>query len=72
MQLGQIMNNKLQKGQNPEAASEMPGAGAGSRARSLHPAPARGWAGPQGPLQPNSPAHPTLTPFREPARPLRE
>ena len=33
------MNNKIQKGQNPEAASEMLGAEAGSRARSLHPAP---------------------------------
>lgn len=56
----------------PAATSEMPAAEAGSHAWSLHPVPARGWAGHQAPLQPNSPIYPTLTPFRESAHLLRE
>ena len=43
-QLGQIMNNKIQKGQKPIVTSEVPGAKAGSCTWSLHTAPPRGWA----------------------------
>ena len=44
VQLGQSMNNKIQKGQNSSATSEVLGAKAGFHAWPLHTAPPRGWA----------------------------
>ena len=59
------MNNKIQKGQNPTATSQEPGAG--YWAWSLHTAPPRrrGCRPPKLPLLwPNPPGAPTLTPFK--------
>ena len=44
VQLGQITNDKIQKGHKPTATSEVPGAKAGYCARSLHTARPRRWA----------------------------
>ena len=63
--------NKIQKGQNPAATSQVPGAKAGYRAWSLHTAPPRGWADHlihSGPTHRSAPA-PALTPFKGPALP---
>ena len=64
------MNNKIQKGHNPTATSVVPGAKAGYYALSLHTAPPSGWADhlshPYGLIHQSLP---TLTTFKEPARP---
>ena len=64
-QSAQIINEKMQKGQNLAATSEGQGAIAGSCPWSLHTAPPRGWA--DDPSRPSDPT--TLTAFKGPACP---
>ena len=62
--------NKIEKGHKPTVISEGPGAKAGSPTRSLHTASPRQWT--HHLSTPSSPTHwsaPTLTSFKEPARP---
>ena len=70
MQLGQIMDNKIQKDQNPTATSEEPGAKVGcweQKQGTVHaPWTQHHLSHPSGPTP--GPA-PTLTPYKEPARP---
>ena len=60
-QLGQIMNNKIQKSQNPTAVSEVLGAKAGYCTRTLPTTP------PKSPLHLIHGSTPTLTPFNTPS-----